>query len=403
MGNITEISMAKNCAGCGACVAACPAEVISLRENKAGFYEACVTEERCVQCGLCLQICPRAQEKTGTALCASPLFALQSAEPETLKRSSSGGLAHELSEAFLKTGGAVVGAVYDLEMHRVRHEIISAPEQLKLLDGTKYLQSDTSNAFSQLLRQVRLDAQARFFVVGTPCQIAGLATAAEHFNVREQLLLAEVFCHGVPSYRVWDETVEKISRKLKTRRWDSLAFRYKKSDWHSYCLRAEAAGNCYYGKRETEPFWQVFFEDVLLNDACWKCQARKDRSMADIRLGDYWGKRFRQRSDGVSAVFAVTERGRAALEQLLQGGRVRAFESGTPEEMLSAQNMAGYSQMKLHESAMEQLQAGKSVKATVRQYRRGFTARQKMKMLLLRLSGLLSDKLRSKMKARLHR
>lgn len=403
MANITEISMAKNCAGCGACVAACPAKAISLRENKVGFYEAYVTENRCVQCGLCLQICPRTQGKTGTALCASPLFALQSADSETVKRSSSGGLAHELSKAFLKTGGAVVGAVYDLKTHRVRHEIISAPEQLKRLDGTKYLQSDTSNAFSQLLRQAKADAETRFFVVGTPCQIAGLATVAEHFNVRGQLLLAEVFCHGVPSYRVWDETVEKISRKLKTRKWDSLSFRYKKTDWHSYCLRVEAAGNCYYGKRETELFWQVFFEDVLLNDACWKCQARKERSMADIRLGDYWGKRFQQRSDGISAAFAVTERGRTALEQLLQDGRVRAFERGTTEEMLSAQNMKGYSQITLHESAMGQLRAGKSVKATVQQYRRGFTARQKMKMLLLRLSGLLPDKLRIKIKKRLHK
>lgn len=403
MANITKINGMKDCAGCGACVVSCPAEAISLRENSIGFYEAYVAESRCVQCGLCLQICPRTKGTMGIVLGDSPLFALQSTNPKTVKSSSSGGIAHELAEEILKTGGSVAGAVYDLETHRVQHRIVSDSEQLKALDGTKYLQSDTVAAFSQILQLAKVDAEAKFLVVGTPCQIAGLAAAAEHFNVREQLLLVEVFCHGVPSYRVWDETVEKISRKLKTRRWDDLVFRYKKNDWHSYCLRAEAAGKCYYGKREAEPFWQVLFEDILLNDACWKCQARKDCSVADLRLGDYWGTRFQKRDDGVSAVFAMTERGRAAVQRLLQAGRIRAFAQGTPEEMLSTQNMAGYSQTALHERAMAQLREGKSVKAVVRQYRRSFTARQKGKRLLLNLSALLPDKLRIKMKKQLHR
>lgn len=401
--NIAFIAEDHSCAGCGSCAAVCPKGAVTLRESGAGFYEALVEADKCIRCGQCLQVCPQISGERGRPLQEGTLLAVQSAAPEVVQSCSSGGIAHELSLAFLRAGGKVGGAVYDLDTHRVRHELISSADALKRLDGSKYLQSDASGVIQEVLRTAVSDREARFLLFGTPCQIAGLAAAAEKRGVREQLLLVELFCHGVPSYRVWDATVEHVSAKLKTARWDRVRFRYKKDDWHSYCLRIDADGRTYYGKRETELFWQVFFENILLNDACWSCRARRDRSLADIRLGDYWGARFMERSDGVSAAFAVTQRGGEAIRALLESGRLRTFAAGTPEEMLLAQNMAGYQQVELHRKAMAQLRSGADVRDVVRQYRRELAPKQRAKIVLLRLSAALPDGVRAKLRKKVHK
>ena len=41
------------CAGCGACVEACPAEAIKIEGDK-----AVVVEDSCVSCGACVDACP---------------------------------------------------------------------------------------------------------------------------------------------------------------------------------------------------------------------------------------------------------------------------------------------------------------------------------------------------------
>ncbi len=330
------------CSGCGACAAVCPKSAIRLEMDGAGFLAAKVDDRLCVDCGLCINVCSRYDtEIQGADLRQAKLYAVQSADPETVHRCSSGGLAHELALMTLRSGGKAVGAVYDLTTNRVCHAIIDSVKGIAELDGSKYLQSNPREAFTDLLTEAKRDPTARFTVFGTPCQIAGLAKASETLGVRDQLLLAEIFCHGVPSGKLWDEQLNRMKKKLRADHFDSLQFRYKKDDWHSYCLRAVANGKTFYGSRERELFWQVFFENVLLGDACMTCRLRKEISLADLRIGDYWGKRFQSRSDGVSAAFACTERGEAAIEALLAEGRMTAVEPGTPEDMLIAQNMAG--------------------------------------------------------------
>ncbi len=42
------------CSGCGACIAACPHEVVELREGRSAMLEG-----KCRSCGLCVKACPR--------------------------------------------------------------------------------------------------------------------------------------------------------------------------------------------------------------------------------------------------------------------------------------------------------------------------------------------------------
>ncbi len=378
------------CSGCAACAAVCTRDAIRLSLDEAGSLTAHADEALCIDCGLCTKVCHRFSETIeGTDLRSAELFAVQSSDSETVGNCSSGGLAHELALMAIRCGGKAVGAVYDTDTDRVYHKIVCDESGVCELDGSKYLQSDPHEAFSRALAEAKNNKDLHFTVFGTPCQIAGLAKACEIGNVRDRFLLVEIFCHGVPPYKLWEHQLARMRKKLGAGRFDDLSFRFKKDGWHSYCIRADANGKTFYGARERELFWHVYFENVLLGDACMTCRLRKETSLADLRIGDYWGQRYQSRSDGVSAAFACTERGKAAIERLLANGKLIALEPGTPDEMLAAQNMAGYSELKRHDESLALLRRGASVPQAVSLYRRGEPARRKLKRALLRTCGLL--------------
>lgn len=387
------------CSGCGACTSVCPKTAIKLELDSTGFYTAVVDEEKCIQCEICQKVCTRYENTiNGIDLHDAALYALQSKEPSIVQHCSSGGIAHELAVQALKENKKVVGAVYNLKNNRVEHRVAEQMDQLTAFDGSKYLQSNPEQAFQLALRDAKQDKTANYVVFGTPCQIAGLSKSCELAHVRNQFLLVEIFCHGVPSYKLWDEECKKISRKLGTNQFDSVQFRYKKNDWHSYCLRVDSGEKVFYGARETEIFWQVFFENILLGDSCYKCRMRKETSMADIRLGDYWGQRFQQRSDGVSAVFVCTERGKEALLELERNQMLNRLNPGDAAEMLAAQNMSGYHQQELHDRAMKILKSEGNIMKVVKEYRKGMSGKQKVKRILLTVSAIVPDNMRAKLR-----
>ena len=387
------------CSGCGACAAVCPKDAISLEMDDVGLLSAVIDASRCINCGLCMKACTRFEETVdGSDIREAKLFAVQSSDPDTVKRCSSGGLAHELAMDAITNGWKAVGAVYDTESNRVFHVAVDDAAGVLKLDGSKYLQSDTQQAFSEIIDEAVKDAEARFTVFGTPCQIAGLAKVCELLQIRDRFLLVEIFCHGVPPYKLWEHQMERMRKKLKTHSFDNVQFRYKKNGWHSYCIRAEAEGRVFYGAREREPFWHVYFENVLLGDACMTCRLRKEISLADLRIGDYWGRRFQNRNDGISAAFACTERGKRTVEWLITEGKLISMEPGSTEEMLSAQNMRGYRKTELHDESMEMIRSGSPAMRAARHYRRQEPLKKKLKRSALCASCMVPDGLRARIK-----
>ncbi len=383
------------CSGCGGCTAICPTDAITLKLNHAGFFEAAVEENRCVDCNLCTQICPRFSKNSGIDLNSLSPLALQSCSKKTVRRSASGGTAHELAAAALEQGRKAVGAVYDCKSDQVAHKVISQACELDQLSGSKYLQSNTEDAFRQVLATA---AAEKYIVFGTPCQVNGLAAALEQKKLRQNVLLVEIFCHGVPSYRLWQAQLSQVRKKLGKDPFTSVRFRDKRYGWHSYCLQFENENGAYEAKREQSLFWQVFFEDILLNDACYQCSARLSQTVADIRIGDYWGSHFQARTDGVSLVFAATEAGKQAIKALMAAEKLSELSGTNSAEALKYQNMSHYRDDPLHTAAMRALEQGQSVKAVIRTYRRKLPVQKKLKRYALIASGYLPQGLKRKLR-----
>ena len=45
--------ISEKCIKCGACIAACPVEAISMKDGK-----VVIDQEKCISCGSCFAVCP---------------------------------------------------------------------------------------------------------------------------------------------------------------------------------------------------------------------------------------------------------------------------------------------------------------------------------------------------------
>lgn len=334
--NISPIS--GFCYGCGVCGIVCPTEAISIKENKQGFYSPVIDEQKCIHCGKCLKTCAYSnkfdfkQEEIAA-------FSGYSNNSNIQNWCSSGGVAYELARDAILNGMLVCNVKYDVATQRALHYISKDIDALVPSVGSKYLPSLTFQAFSQL------DFSKKNLIVGTPCQIASLRLFAKLKKVEDNLILVDFFCHGVPSLLLWDKYISEIPdyKNLKF-----ISWRNKTDGWHdSWGINADYCHPTY-DLENQEPihkihsqwtkgdmFYEFFLGNFCMNSCCYdNCPFKGKNSLADIRLGDFWGDKFSANEYGVNAVLAYTGRGKRAIEGLSERCH---FEEASVYEILQAQ------------------------------------------------------------------
>lgn len=299
----------RNCTGCGSCALICPRYSIEIRLNREGFYQPYVNASICVECGLCIQVCIKYEE--GETLRnpfwkTNPIFSYKNRDRQILKQSSSGGFIDCLLQKGIEFGYDVCGCIYDYTQHRVKHVVTSNKNDLYRIRGSKYLQSFTVDAFSSFQKNQKC------IVVGTPCQIFGLSKYLELRKIRNNFILIDLFCAGVPSYILWDKYLRYIDDKYKLGTIQEVNFRSKvRSSWHKYGILIRGAQNIYYqdDAAHCDLFYRLFLSDACKNKCCnsENCFLRKN-SYADLRVGDFWGNKYRTDEDGVSLVVIKRDR-----------------------------------------------------------------------------------------------
>lgn len=310
------------CCGCGACVSVCPVHAVSIR-MKDGFLCANVDKVLCISCGKCREVCPLYGNREGKPIKNGKLFSFKDNSMQVLKVSSSGGIAHRIAALYLKKGYSAAGCMFDKSKQRARHIIVSPKEKekLKLLQGSKYIQSDFTEMSLELAK-----GNGKMVVFGTPCQIAAARKVA---GQKEDIIYVDLICHGVPSQLLYQK-YQKYLQDIYGMDKDCLevSFRYKKRGWRERYIYSRDLQKSHCEHQSKDPFFLMFESMECYSKPCYECRWR-DFSAADIRIGDYWGPRFENDKDGVSMVICMNEKGKEILQELR--GHAKIFEQDIRE------------------------------------------------------------------------
>ena len=318
---VTLFEKKQSCSGCGACMNACGQNAISMKEDEFGFRYPEINAALCIECGACKKVCgfqdPPAKEQPQAC------YAAVAREDAVLGRSSSGGVFAVLAKEMLAKGGVVYGVAMPLEADGFspKHIRIAAEKELQLLQGSKYVQSDTGITFSQAREDLKAGKQVLYS--GTPCQIAGLRRylGKEYDN----LLTVEIICHGVPSAKMFRDFIAVLEEAYGGRITD-FAFRSKKKKQTKLVTlqlcKENRVRQLVKGGHELS-YMHYFAKGATFRDSCYQCPFATAQRVADLTLGDFWGfhqeypkeRRFVD-GRGISCALANTPRGLQAINRL---------------------------------------------------------------------------------------
>ena len=309
MNNVSKI---KDCYGCGVCSIVCSKKLISIVQDKHGFYAPRIEHmEQCTDCGLCTKVCAYSHDEVANNDTTPQGYAAWSSDTDVRQSCSSGGVGFEIGRSLLKEGFKLCGVRYDAPTRRAVHYIASTPAEWEDSMGSKYIQSYTPDAFKAINRK------ERFLVTGTPCQIDSFRRYLQTFKAEENFILMDFFCHGVPSKLVWNKYLAEIEKKIG--KVSSVSWRSKERGWHdSWVMKLQG------DKEQTQhisplsqgdAFYQLFLGNQCLGKACYAhCKYKALSSAADIRIGDLWGTAYQDNKEGVSALIGLTRRGKQVIE-----------------------------------------------------------------------------------------
>lgn len=308
------------CCGCRACQQACPAGAISMAPNGEGFLYPTVDWNRCISCGACDRVCPMEHRPAGEPVRA--VYAVQHRDDAILRESSSGGVFRMLADEVLGAGGCVAGCKWD-EGNRPVLAIAERQEELRSMQGSKYLSSDTGGIYAQV-KQLLENGRTVLFT-GAPCQCAGLLNYLK--KPYDNLITADFLCHGMPSQQIFDAYVSALENRYGAKVYD-FRFRDKEArGWGmAFSFRYRRNGKekkvCSVGW--TDPYQYGFIHGYFNRYSCYACPFRGNQRFTDLTFCDYWGvERYHpmlHREKGVSAVSVNSEKGARIQQRLLQAG-----------------------------------------------------------------------------------
>lgn len=314
--NINDNCAKRNCTGCQLCAAVCPKDAISISLNENGFYRPVIDHSKCIDCSLCTIVCYKYDDYIkdfgAEQLASTSLYGASAKDPNILANTSSGGIADLLVHELFHLGYKCVGVVYDSKNDVAVTKIAEFEDELLGFRGSKYIQSYTLDAFKSIIKTCKKEKYAIF---GTPCHIYALDKFMRHCGVRNEHILIDLYCHGCPSMNVWTKYIKVIKQQTNSSKFDNANFRSKVCGWGNYYVELAVNDSpIYCSTNRNNEFFDLFFSDLILNDACNDCKLRSTLEYTDIRLGDFWGKVYVLNDKGVSAVSLATARAKQLFE-----------------------------------------------------------------------------------------
>ena len=317
------------CTGCGACYNKCPVGAITMQEDAEGFSIPVLDQGLCIHCGLCAEHCHILnKEYIKQYVAAEPECYAVMASDEIRKKSSSGGMFTILAEYVLAKDGVVCGAAYSDDYRSVHHIIVDNKEDLGLLRGSKYVQSDTGKTYAAVEAYIKSGRWVLY--TGTPCQIAGLRSYLK--KEYDNLLLVDIVCHGTPSpkaYRLY------IDEKASGKQLVCSDFRDKAFwGWGTATSFFFDDGSVYRGDCYQDEYWRAFLGGLSTRKCCGTCEFASFNRIGDFTIGDFWGvAELNKNCDdggGTSLLFANSPRAKSLVPAMKSSCRM--FSAMDPEK-----------------------------------------------------------------------
>lgn len=304
-----NVSQFDYCYGCSVCAAACPSKAISMCIDNEGFYKPIVNETVCVDCGLCLKVCAfNAPEVMQDEAVPIESFAVWSKDAHIRYRCTSGGVGYEMGRFLQKKGYKAIVCKYNPLTRHAEHYVAETEKELEASIGSKYIQSDAIHGF------LNIEKGQKYFITGTPCQIDSVRRWLRRRKMDDKVVLMDFFCHGLPSYLLWEKYLAEIASKVGDV--DNISWRNKDTGWQDSTTMK--VGERYLSSASKgDLFYKMFLGERCLGRQCYKnCKYKNKHSAADIRVGDCWGSTYCHNQKGVSGVVCFTPRGLSLLDEM---------------------------------------------------------------------------------------
>lgn len=280
-----DIKNKMDCCGCKACGDICAKDAISFKTDQEGIWYPVVDKEKCVDCGLCEKVCPVLHpDFSDLGNSSEPVtYILQAPDAQDRLASASGAAYTLLARAVFEQGGYVAGHIWDGKSH-VKGYISSSPDDLEILRGTKYLQSDTEGLFKAVRDALKTGKLVMFS--GCPCQVAAMKRYLR--KEYDNLITTDFTCMGIDSPLAFDKYFDSLEREYGA---ELIFFKAKAKDvgWKHLTNKAVFAnGRTHLGINGEDANLKATFLDVLVRPSCYDCKFKGFPRIADITIGDYW-------------------------------------------------------------------------------------------------------------------
>lgn len=317
---IQKVVETLDCVGCGACSEICTHQAINLFANNEGFKFPKVDGDICIQCGMCMKVCPviNAEEAKNPR---GIVYAAANKNLNVLLESSSGGVFSAIANYILERNGVIFGAAFNEELI-LTHRKIDNVEELSLLRGSKYLQSDMQATFKMIKGLINDNILVYF--VGTACQV----TALKSFIRKDSryLFTSDIVCHGVPSQKIFNVFVSAFEKKENVKI-VNYKFRDKEINGWSCSSSSSLVIDNSTGKQKKirynkilNAYFEAFISGSINRECCYKCKFTTEERVSDITLADFWGvENYHEMfytDHGVSLIIVNSSEGREVLSAL---------------------------------------------------------------------------------------
>lgn len=298
----------RQCTGCFACRAVCPAGCIQVEEDELGNPYPEIDPVSCRECGLCGRVCP---EQCGMEFREiQQAYAVWSLDAAGRKRSASGGAAAEFYAEAIDQGWLICGVAYQDEFRAV-HILSNEKKDIEAFRQSKYVYSEMTDIYEGI--RIALKEQKKVLFISLPCKVAGLKSWLR--GNEENLLTVDIICHGTPSCHLLQEHIRNMADIS-----GGCELGFREENEFRFWLRNHEGEKLYCRTGRTDTYLAAFLEGLDYRASCYQCKYARPERIADLTIGDFWGLGSVVPFDhpytgSVSAVMINSEKGRVFFEQ----------------------------------------------------------------------------------------